>query len=108
MQKIASFSLGEIKAQLARSLAKTSANISDSKIDYSDIPALTDEQLSRFKKARRGRPLLGQSKRRLISIKLEPSLIEDLKEEAHRRGTKYQSLIHEILESHFHRKKPAA
>lgn len=98
-------SLDDAKERLR---AMKEQGIPESKIDYSDIPSLTDEQLSQMRKVPRGRPLLGKEKRQLISIKVDPELIETIKREAERLGKKYQSLIHEILGKHFHKKNRAA
>ncbi len=65
------------------------------KIDYSDLPELTASQLRRMKKL--GRPLLGMSKRQLISIRLDPDVLQRLKKAAKRSGKGYQTLINEIL-----------
>lgn len=98
-------SLDEAKDRLRATKAQ---GASESKIDFSDIPPLTDEQLSQMRKVPRGRPLLRKEKRQLISIKVDPELIETIKREAERLGKKYQSLIHEILGKHFHKKNRAA
>jgi len=52
----------------------------------------------RMRPVRLGRPLLGERPRKAISIKLDPDLIARLKREAKKKKTKYQSLIHHILE----------
>ena len=73
----------------------TKKELSDADIDYSDIPALSDEQLAKFK--RRGRPVLGDSPRRAISIRIEEKVLQRLKNKAKKTGVAYQSLINEIL-----------
>jgi hypothetical protein len=80
--------------------------LSDDEIDYSDIPALTDEELKELRPLYphlrgKGRPRLSVLPRKLISIKLDPFLVERLKREAKAKNTKYQSLIHQILENYF-------
>ena len=72
--------------------------VSDADIDYSDIPKLTSDQLKGARRARVGRPSLGPLPRKLISIKIDPFLLERLKQTAKKQGTRYQSLIHSILE----------
>lgn len=104
ISRIVRISLEEAKARLRSSEDK----VRDSEIDYSDIPPLNDDQLSKMHKVQRGRPLLGKEKRKLISIKVDPDLIETIKDEAQKLGKKYQSLIHEILDKHFYKKKRAA
>jgi len=69
--------------------------MSDSKIDYSDIPELTDQQL---KQARRvGRPRTGNAKR-LIALRVAPALLAKLRKMARKQGMPYQTLMHELLE----------
>ena len=76
--------------------AKRNARIiPDSKIDFSDIPELTDEQLKEMK--RPGRPLLGDSHRQMIAIRIDPVVLEKIKKRAKRDGKGYQTLINEIL-----------
>lgn len=70
-------------------------HIPDTKIDFSDIPELTDEQLSAMK--RLGRPLIGLAKRQLISIRIDPQVLNQIKKRAKKRGQRYQNLINEIL-----------
>ena len=67
----------------------------DADIDFSDIPELTDEQLSKFK--RRGRPVIGDGPRKAISIRIDENVLDKLKSKAKRTGVAYQSLINEIL-----------
>jgi uncharacterized protein (DUF4415 family) len=78
----------------------SAAQPNDSELDFLDIPELSDEQLHKMKRVGPGRPLLGSAPRKMISIKLDPGLLEDLKREARKSGKPYQSLIHEILEEH--------
>lgn len=69
--------------------------LADSEIDFSDIPALTPEQLKKMKRV--GRPLLGPGPRKAIHIRLDPEVLEKLKIKAKKKGIPYQSLINEIL-----------
>ena len=64
------------------------------KIDLSDMPELTPAQLRGM---RRGRPLDGDYAKQMIAIRLDPSLLAELRDEAERRQMGYQTLIHEIL-----------
>jgi hypothetical protein len=69
--------------------------VPDRKIDYSDIPELTDQQL---KQARRvGRPRTGNAKQ-LIALRVAPALLAKLRKMAKTRGVPYQTLMHELLE----------
>lgn len=65
------------------------------KIDYSDIPELSDEQLSKMRRV--GRPSLGDQPRKLIAIRLDQQVLDWLKTTAAKRDLQYQSLINEIL-----------
>ena len=68
------------------------------KIDYSDIPASTPEQLAAFR--RMGRPPIGDEARQLIAIRLDARVLAAYRKEAKRRGVGYQTLIHEVLAKH--------
>jgi uncharacterized protein (DUF4415 family) len=74
--------------------------VDDSKIDFSDLPELTNAQLKKMKRSSPGRPPLGDEPRKMISIKLDTKLLSNLKAEAKKDGKPYQSLIHEILEKY--------
>ena len=74
---------------------KSARPIPDSKIDFSDIPELTDEQLKSAKRI--GRPRIDNPKQ-LIAVRMAPSLIASLKKLARKRKRPYQSILHELLE----------
>ena len=81
---------------LARKSKKSmSRKVKDSEIDFSDIPELTVDQLSKFK--RRGRPVIGESPRKAISIRIDEDILAKLKSKAKKSGVAYQSLINDIL-----------
>lgn len=67
----------------------------DEEIDFSDIPECTDEQLASMKRV--GRPPLGEQTKQLVAIRLEPRMIQLLKEAAIDEKMGYQSLINFIL-----------
>ena len=67
----------------------------DSKIDFSDIPESTDEELRRARRV--GRPASGTAKQ-LIAIRLSPKLLNQLRKMAAKQRKPYQTLIHELLE----------
>jgi len=67
----------------------------DSKIDFSDIPESTDEELRRARRV--GRPVSGMAKQ-LIAIRLSPKLLIQLRKIAAKQKKPYQTLIHELLE----------
>lgn len=73
----------------------TPHKIEDSKIDYSDIPEFSDAELKKFKPV--GRPIVRDSPRQAISLRLESEVLEKLKKKAKTKGVGYQSLINEIL-----------
>ena len=65
------------------------------KIDFTDIPELSDEQLANMRRI--GRPPLGRSARTAISVRVDPEVLNRLKATAAKRGMPYQSLINDIL-----------
>ena len=67
----------------------------DSRIDLSDIPEATDEELRRARRV--GRPVSGNAKR-LIAIRIAPRLLGQLRRMAAKQSKPYQTLIHELLE----------
>ena len=67
------------------------------KIDYSDIPELSDRQLSAMRRV--GRPTVGDEPRKLIAIRLDAKVLGWLRETAEKKGLPYQSLVNEILAS---------
>lgn len=75
---------------------KSAKHIPDSKIDFSDIPEISDEELT---KARRvGRPPSGHAKQ-LIAIRIDPDVLSKIRRMAARRKKPYQTFLHELLES---------
>lgn len=67
------------------------------KIDYSDIPPLSDEQLTSMRRV--GRPPLGDAPRQLIAIRLDLKVLCWLRAVAAKRRVPYQSLINDMLAS---------
>lgn len=65
------------------------------KIDFSDIPELSDAQLRRMRRG--GRPPIGRAPRQAVSLRLDPDVLVKLKKMATRKGEPYQSLINDIL-----------
>jgi uncharacterized protein (DUF4415 family) len=79
----------------AKRAAKSVKHMPDSKIDFSDIPESTDEELKRARRV--GRPATGNAKQ-LIAIRIDPSVLAKLREMAEAQDKPYQTLIHELLE----------
>ena len=79
----------------ARRRAKSDAPIPDSRLDLSDIPESTDEELRRARRV--GRPATGNAKQ-LIAIRIAPRLLHQLRRMAAKQSKPYQTLIHELLE----------
>jgi predicted DNA binding CopG/RHH family protein len=71
-------------------------HISDRKIDFSDIPELTDAELASARRV--GRPRTGKAKQ-LIAIRIAPALLEKLVKLAAKKNRPYQTLMHEMLEA---------
>ncbi len=71
----------------------------DSRIDFSDIPESTDQELRRARRLDRpvGRPKSSSAKR-LIAIRIAPRLLAQLRRLAAKQSKPYQTLIHELLE----------
>ena len=69
-----------------------------SKIDFSDIPEMTDEQLRAMRRV--GRPPIGTQARQLIAIRLDPEVLNRFRAEAKRLKVGYQTLIHRVLAEH--------
>jgi uncharacterized protein (DUF4415 family) len=68
------------------------------RIDFSDIPEASDEQLRGMRRV--GRPPLGGAARQLIAIRVDPDVLEHFRKEARRRKVGYQTLINEVLAEH--------
>jgi predicted DNA binding CopG/RHH family protein len=72
----------------------------DSKIDFSDIPESTDDELRRARRV--GRPKSGHAKQ-LIAIRISPRLLAQLRRLAAKHSKPYQTYIHELLERAAHK-----
>ena len=68
------------------------------RIDYSDIPESSPEQLRVMRRV--GRPPLGDEPRQLIAIRVDPDVLNRFRKEARRRRVGYQTLINEVLAQH--------
>ena len=79
----------------ARQAAKNAKHMRDSKIDFSDIPESTDDELRRARRV--GRPKSGHAKQ-LIAIRISPRLLAQLRRLAAKHSKPYQTYIHELLE----------
>ena len=77
--------------------AKNESGMKSKKIDFSDIPELTDRQLSSMRRV--GRPTMGDEPRKLIAIRLDTKVLGWLRKTAEKKGLPYQSLVNEILAS---------
>ena len=78
--------------------AAVSARRTRRKIDFSDIPESSAEQLKVMRRV--GRPPLGDEPRQLIAIRVDPGVLEQFRKEARRRRVGYQTLINEVLAAH--------
>ena len=83
-------------ARVAR--AAVSARRTSRKIDFSDLPESTPEQLKGMRRV--GRPPLGDERRQLIAIRVDASVLARFRKEAQRRRIGYQTLINEVLARH--------
>jgi uncharacterized protein (DUF4415 family) len=67
-------------------------------IDFSDVPEASRDQRRSMRRV--GRPPLGDAPRQLIAIRLDASVLRQLRREAKRRRVGYQTLINEVLAQH--------
>lgn len=74
---------------------KSAQHTREKRIDFTDIPELTDAQLRKAKRV--GRPKSANPKQ-LIAIRVSPKLLHAVKRIAKRRNTPYQTLMHQLLE----------
>ena len=65
------------------------------KINFSDIPELSDKQRSRMRRV--GRPTVGDEPRKLIAIRLDAKVLSWLRKTAEKKGQSCQSLVNGIL-----------
>ena len=79
----------------AERAGKSERNMKSKKINFSDIPELSDMQLSRMR--RDGRPTVGDEPRKLIAIRLHAKVLSWLRKAAEKKEQPYQSLVNEIL-----------
>jgi uncharacterized protein (DUF4415 family) len=85
-----------LSARVARAV-KSAKSMRPKKINYSDIPELSDRQLSSMRRV--GRPTVGDEPRKLIAIRLDAKVLGWLRKTAEKKGLPYQSLVNEILAS---------
>lgn len=71
------------------------------KIDFSDLPEASVDQLSAMRRV--GRPPLGDRARQLIAIRLDPAVLARFRKEAKRRSVGYQTLINRVLADYIRR-----
>ena len=76
---------------------KNERGMRSKKIDYSDLPELSDRQLSSMRRV--GRPTVGDEPRKLIAIRLDAKVLGWLRKTAEKKGLPYQSLVNDILAS---------
>ena len=74
---------------------KNDKGMKSKKINFSDIPELSDKQLSSMRRV--GRPTVGEEPRKLIAIRLDAKVLGWLRKTAEKKGLPYQSLVNEIL-----------
>jgi uncharacterized protein (DUF4415 family) len=91
---------------------KSEPHVPDSEIDFSDIPEATDSELGRAVEERRrrlaGRPPSGKPWRQMISIRLDPQLLRDIRATAKKAEMPYQTWIHDALSELIYGKPKAA
>ena len=85
----------------ARAAKRERRTATPRKIDFSDIPEASDEQLRAMRRV--GRPPLGNRARQLIAIRLDPDVLKGLRKEATRRNVGYQTLVNRVLAEYVRR-----
>ena len=78
-------------AQVVKSVRRTTPL----KIDFSDIPDSSADQLRTMRRV--GRPPPGDRAPQLIAIRVDPDVLETFRKEARRRRVGYQTLMNEAL-----------
>lgn len=68
------------------------------KIDFSDIPEASADQLRAMRRV--GRPPIGDAPRQLIAIRIDAGVLDQFRKAARRKGVGYQTLINEVLAKH--------
>lgn len=94
-KKYIELSEDELRTKMKNGSIPKGRIVKDEDIDFSDMPAMTDEQLKKFRRV--GRPLKGDSPRVPVHFRLESDVLKKIKKEAKARGVPYQSLLNEIL-----------
>ena len=80
---------------------KSARDMKRRKIDFSEIPELSEEQLARMRRV--GRPPRGDRPKKLISIRLDQKVLAWVKAIASEKDQPYQALINHILEKEMRR-----
>jgi predicted DNA binding CopG/RHH family protein len=84
-----------VSSPRAGRVRKNARPTQDERIDFSEIPESTGEELKRARRV--GRPKSGNAKQ-LIAIRISPRLLAQLRRLAAKHEKPYQTLIHELLE----------
>jgi predicted DNA binding CopG/RHH family protein len=84
-----------VSSPRAGRVRKSARLTQDERIDFSEIPESTGEELKRARRV--GRPKSGNAKQ-LIAIRISPRLLAQLRRLAAKHEKPYQTLIHELLE----------
>jgi uncharacterized protein (DUF4415 family) len=82
----------------AARVVKNATRTPKPRIDFSDIPASSPEQLRAMRRV--GRLPLGERSRQLIAIRVDPDVLDKFRQEARRRRVGYQTLMNEALAEH--------
>jgi len=85
----------------AARVVKNATRTRKPRINFSDIPASSPEQLRAMRRV--GRPPLGERTRQLIAIRVDPDVLDEFRKEARRRRVGYQTLMNEALAEHVRR-----
>ena len=78
--------------------AAGSARRTTRRIDFTDIPEASTDQLRAMRRV--GRPPIGDAPRQLIAIRVDAGVLEQFRKAARRKGVGYQTLINDVLAKH--------
>ena len=79
----------------AKRRGENAKHIPEREIDFSDVPELTEEELTKGRRV--GRPKSDHAKQ-LIAFRIDPRLLTKLRKLASKKRKPYQTLLHELLE----------
>jgi uncharacterized protein (DUF4415 family) len=77
----------------------------EEEIDLSDIPALTDEQLTNMRPTSELIPALAKQNKERITIRIDSDVVDFFRDHATVEDTNYQTLINAVLRDYVYRQR---